>query len=113
MLNVGQREPAMIERQGQFLIGSGKTTLDAAVLEQQSFHFLHITSRLVAGGGIARASIRPEAISNLEDAVGPERTDTLALEFLEGQMDIGFGFPEGSSPFCGRTRQNPAAALGM
>jgi hypothetical protein len=113
MLNVGQRDPAMIERQSQFLIGGGKTTLDAAALEKQTFHFLHITSRLLAGGGIARASIRPEALSNLEDAVDPESTDTPPLEFLEGKMDIALGFPEGASPFCGRTRQSPAAAFGV
>ena len=93
-LDVGQRDPAIIERQSQFLIGSGEATLDTAALEKQTFHFLHIASRLVAGGGIARASVRPEVISNLEDAVAPESTDTLLLKFLEGKIDIALGFAE-------------------
>jgi hypothetical protein len=78
-LDVEERDTAMMERQGQFLIGCRKTTVYAAALEKPAFHFFHIASRFVAGSGIALALIRPEAISDLDDAVCSQGADTLRL----------------------------------
>ena len=69
----------MMERQGQFLIGSRKATVYAAALEKPTFHFFHIASRFVAGSAIVLALIRPEAISDLDDAVCSQGADTLPL----------------------------------
>jgi hypothetical protein len=78
-LDVKERDTAMMERQGQFLIGSRKATVYAAALEKPTFHFFHIASRFVAGSAIVLALIRPEAISDLDDAVCSQGADTLPL----------------------------------
>jgi hypothetical protein len=79
MLNVEERDTAMMERQSQFLIGGRKTTLYAAALEKPTFHFLHIASRFVTGSRIVLALIRPEAISDLDDSICSPGADTLPL----------------------------------
>lgn len=78
-LDVEERDTAMMERQSQFLIGGRKTTLYAAALEKPTFHFFHIASRFVTGSGIVVALVRPEAISDLDDAVRSQGADTLPL----------------------------------
>jgi len=67
MLDIYQRNTALIEGSSQFLIGSRKATLDAAPLEEEALHLLHIASQVMAGRGIALALIRPEAIFDVED----------------------------------------------
>jgi len=95
MFDMDQGNAPTKQRQSQFLIRSRKTTLYAAALEKKTFHFRHIVSRIVAGGRLALALIGPEAISNLDDALWPEGTDTLPLEFFEGKMQIAFLFCRG------------------